>query len=141
MTVLLPRSVVDAIRAHGTSSYPEEGCGFLIGRDGSPREVEEARPTRNVATESRGTRYLVDPQETLRLDRELRGSGREIVGFFHSHPDHPARPSEFDRGHAWPWYTYVIVAVEAGRPVDLRAWILEESETARAFREEEIEVV
>ncbi len=141
MTVLIPRSVVDAIRAHGRAAYPEEGCGFLIGTEGAPRRVEEARPAGNAARESRTTRYDIDPAETFRVTKELRGTGREIVGFFHSHPDHPARPSEFDRSRAWTWYTYVIVSVEAGTPVDLRAWVLEGTEKARAFREEDVQLI
>ncbi|OGS51315.1 MAG: hypothetical protein A3K65_02865 [Euryarchaeota archaeon RBG_16_68_12] len=141
MTVLIPRSAVDVIRAHGRAAYPEEGCGFLIGKEGTPRRVEESRPARNVAKESRTTRYDVDPADTFRLTKELRGTGREIVGFFHSHPDHPARPSEFDRSRAWTWYTYVIVSVEGGKAVDLRAWVLEETEKARAFREEDIQLI
>jgi len=141
MTIQVPRAAIDAIKAHGRSAYPEEGCGYLIGVPGEPRRVDEARPARNVAPEMRDRRYDMDPAETMRLGAELRGTGREILGFFHSHPDHPARPSAFDRERAWDWYTYVIVAVEKGRPVDLRAWRLVETERERSFREEELEPV
>ena len=141
MTIQVPRAAIDAIKAHGRSAYPEEGCGYLIGVPGEPRRVDEARPARNVAPDLRERRYDVDPRDTMRVGAELRGTGREILGFFHSHPDHPARPSSFDRERAWDWYTYVIVAVEKGRPVDLRAWRLVETERERSFREEELEPV
>ena len=141
MTIQVPRAAIDAIKAHGRSAYPEEGCGYLIGVPGEPRRVDEARPARNVAPEMRDRRYDMDPAETMRLGAELRGTGREILGFFHSHPDHAARPSPFDLERAWDWYTYVVVAVEKGRPVDLRAWRLVETERERSFREEELEPV
>ncbi len=141
MTVRIPKAVVDVIKAHGTAAYPEEGCGYLIGVPEEPRRVDEARPARNVAPDSRERRYLLDANETIRLGGELRGTGREILGFFHSHPDHPARPSVYDLERAWEWYTYVIVAVEKGRPVDLRAWRLVETEGQRSFREEELDLV
>jgi len=141
MTLRVPKAVIDAIKAHGRSAYPEEGCGYLIGIPGEPRRVDEARPARNVAPDLRERRYDVDPRDTLRVGAELRGTGREILGFFHSHPDHAARPSPFDLERAWDWYTYVVVAVEKGRPVDLRAWRLAEGEGQRSFKEEELEVV
>lgn len=141
MTVQVRKAVMDAIKAHGRSAYPEEGCGYLIGVPGEPRRMDEARPAKNVAPEMRDRRYDMDPAETMRLGAELRGTGREILGFFHSHPDHPARPSAFDRERAWDWYVYVIVAVEKGKPVDLRAWRLVETERERSFREEELEPV
>lgn len=140
-SVQITKAVVDAMKRHGKEAYPEEGCGFLLGPDATPRAIDEFRATGNVETEDRGLRYKVDPAETLKLTKELSGSGREILGFFHSHPDHPARPSVTDLDRAFTWYTYVIVAVEKGRPVDLRAWSLEERSAKRTFREVEIELV
>jgi len=98
MTVALPRSELVRIHAHARETYPEECCGFLIGTQDLRRVVVEIRRTANVRSDDRRTRYTIDPRETLRLDRELRGTEREIVGFYHSHPDVPAVPSAFDHG-------------------------------------------
>ena len=69
---------------------------------------------------------MIEPREILRVDREAREAGREILGFYHSHPDHPARPSHFDEAHAtWPGYSYVILSIVDGNPNDLRSWVLE----------------
>ncbi len=118
--VQIMKAVVDSIKRHGAGAYPEEGCGFLIGPDAAPRRIDEFRAATNIETEGRALRYRVDPRET---------------------PDHPARPSVTDLERGFTWYTYVIVAVEKGRPVDLRAWGLEEREERRAFREVGIELV
>ncbi len=83
------------------------------------------RRATNVAETDRERRYLIDPRETLAVDKDLSGTGHEIVGFYHSHPDHPAEPSEFDRSHAWPWYSYVILSILERHPADLRAWRLD----------------
>ena len=139
--VQIMKAVVDSIKRHGAGAYPEEGCGFLIGPDAAPRRIDEFRAATNIETEGRALRYRVDPRETLAVTKALSGKGREILGFYHSHPDHPARPSVTDLERGFTWYTYVIVAVEKGRPVDLRAWGLEEREERRAFREVGIELV
>ena len=140
-SVQITKAVVEAIKRHGREAYPDEGCGFLLGPDGTPRRIDEFRAATNIETEDRGMRYRVDPAETLRLTKELSGSGREILGFYHSHPDHPARPSVTDLDRGFTWYTYVIVAVEKRRPVDLRAWNLEDRDGRRTFREVDIELV
>ncbi len=149
MALRIPRGEMAKIRDHARAAYPEECCGFLVGPASDPRAVSEARAARNVAKEDRGRRYEIDPLDVLRLEDELRKKGLRNLGFYHSHPDHPARPSEFDRTRAaWEGMAYLIVSVEAGKPVDARLWIVEEgvpdgapAETARAFREGEIEVV
>ena len=141
MTLELPRSELAKILVHGRETYPEECCGFLIGQFGPPCRATEARRATNVRTDDRRTRYTIEPRETLRLERELRGTDRETIGFYHSHPEHPASPSPFDREHAWPGYVYVIVSVRAGDPQDVRAWLLVEGETERSFKEDRIEHV
>jgi len=137
MTLPIRRSAVEAMKESAKAAYPEEGCGLLLGT-WAPRRVDEARPMRNIAADSRGLRYEIDAKETLRLGTELSGTGRDIVGVFHSHADLSPRPSAQDLERAWEGYTYVIVSVERGRPVDLRAWALDG--TSRSFREEDIEV-
>jgi proteasome lid subunit RPN8/RPN11 len=127
------------IHAHGEAAYPEECCGVLIGRagaGGAGATVERVVAADNERADSRHNRYVISPQSLLRAQRDARASGLDIVGYYHSHPDHPARPSEFDREHAWPGTSYVIVSVEKGRAVDCRSWRLRDDRTA--FEEETI---
>ncbi|MGH9353636.1 MAG: M67 family metallopeptidase, partial [Terriglobia bacterium] len=84
-------------------------------------------------------RFLIDPDDLRRAEKDARGRGIETVGFYHSHPDHPARPSEYDRDHAFPWYSYVIIAVEAGKAGRYTSWVLRDDRTQ--FDEERLEVV
>jgi proteasome lid subunit RPN8/RPN11 len=125
------------IRAHGEAAYPEECCGVLIGResaDKSTASVDRIVAASNERADSRHNRYVISPQALLEAQREARASGLDIVGYYHSHPDHPARPSEFDREHAWPGTSYVIVSIEKGKAVDCRSWRL--SDDRAAFEEE-----
>jgi len=87
--------------------------------------VASLRRATNVAETNRERRYVIDPRETLAVEKELSGQGHEILGFYHSHPNHPAVPSEFDRSHAWPWYSYVILSIVDRTPAELRAWVLD----------------
>ena len=125
MTLVLTEAQVAAIQAHAKETFPEECCGFLIGPSAEPRTVYEVRRAANVVETNRERRYVIDPRETLKVEASLHDSGREILGFYHSHPNHPAEPSEFDRGHAWPWYSYLILSIVDRRPSDLRAWTLD----------------
>ncbi len=113
------------IRAHLERAYPEEGCGVLLGRerDGA-RRVERVLGFENRREDSRRNRYLSAPEQLLAAEREARAEGLEVLGFFHSHPDQPARPSAFDLEHAWPYYSYLIVSVAGGRAVESRCWRL-----------------
>jgi len=108
----------DAIRRHGEEAYPHECCGVLLGRfenDGS-RLVTSAEPCRNTRTDSAHNRYSIDPRELVRIQREGRQRGQDIVGFYHSHPDHPAQWSQTDLAEAhWIGCSYVITSVEQGK--------------------------
>ena len=115
--------LVEAIRGHGRETYPHECCGFLVGRNG---EVLELARASNAREDSPQNRYLIPPVEFVRVQREADARGLDIVGFYHSHPDHPARPSAFDREHAWPGYAYLIVAVDKGVPEELRGFRFDE---------------
>jgi proteasome lid subunit RPN8/RPN11 len=133
------------IRQHGAESYPHECCGAMLGRDGSvdggdggPREVLELLPLTNRREDSPRNRFEVTARDVLDADKAAQQRGLEIVGWYHSHPDHPARPSEYDREHAWPWYSYVIVSVEKGTPKDMRSWRLKEDRTG--YEEENVAV-
>jgi proteasome lid subunit RPN8/RPN11 len=72
-------------------------------------------------------RFSIDPMLQLKAEKEAEGTGKMVLGFYHSHPDHPARPSEYDREHAWPFYSYVIVAIEKGRAADMTSWVLDDA--------------
>lgn len=114
-----------AIARHGEDGYPEEVCGFLLGRAGHGRKtVTTLLPIENIRQENRARRFEIAPDDFYQADQAARGRGEEILGFYHSHPDHPARPSEYDRVHAWPWYSYIIVAVQGGKAADLTSWVL-----------------
>ena len=128
----------EAIRQHGARTFPHECVGVILGdvEDGV-KVVRELRPLDNVHEEGHERRYLVSPQQMLTLMQEERRTRRKVLGFYHSHPNHPARPSDYDRDWAWPWYTYIIVSVMDGVPAEMTAWQLEEDR--RSFRREEIE--
>lgn len=126
-----------AIRAHGAADYPHECCGFLVGwADGEAVTVTRTVPAANLRDDSPRNRFEIDPGDLVKTDRAARADGLGVVGFYHSHPDAPARPSEFDREHAWTGYCYVIVSVPAGRPQEMRNWRL--AEDHQAFAEDEI---
>jgi proteasome lid subunit RPN8/RPN11 len=117
-----------AIDRHGEEEYPEECCGFLIGRvggeGGTTTLVERLLPVANEREDSRHNRYVINPETVLEAHKEARAAGADVVGYYHSHPDHPSRPSDFDREHAWPGLSYLIVSVRKGRAADARSWRL-----------------
>jgi proteasome lid subunit RPN8/RPN11 len=114
-----------SIRGLAAAAYPNEGCGVLIGRfAGDSVEVVEATSGRNTNVERSRDRYLLDPADIVRADREARTRDLDIVGFWHSHPDHPASPSQFDTDHAWMDYVYVIVNTITGGSGDLNGFTL-----------------
>jgi proteasome lid subunit RPN8/RPN11 len=116
------------IETEGAAAYPNECCGILIGRDVNGRRlVERLEPGQNVfKADERYHRFSIDPRAQLKAEREADAEGKAVLGFYHSHPDHPARPSEYDREHAWPFYSYVIVAIAQGRPADMTSWVLDD---------------
>jgi proteasome lid subunit RPN8/RPN11 len=126
MTLRLPGALAEEIRGHGEAAYPAECCGALVGRiDGQAKEVVRLVPAVNRRTDDRH-RYLIAPDDLRRLEAEVRAAGQEIIGYYHSHPDHPARPSAFDAEHAWPWYSYLIVRIDRGRGAELASWVLDD---------------
>lgn len=122
----LPAAALERVRDEVAAGYPDEVCGFLIGRrDGGGRiEVAAVRPAGNARADERRTRYRIDPDDYRSVEREADRSGSEVVGFYHSHPDAPARPSEYDRDHAWPSVAYLIVEVRGGAAAEATAWRL-----------------
>lgn len=123
--------VLDAINAHGLDTYPHECCGALLGRDGV---VHESWPLPNTTEEGPRRRFLVRPADYRSAERRASEQGLELLGFYHSHPDHPARPSQYDLDHAWPVFSYLIVSVTAGRSGDITSWRLADDRSA--FTEE-----
>ena len=135
-----PRDILRQIHAHGESAYPEEGAGLLLGTaDGDHKQVLVMMGLSNAREQAaRHNRYLITPQDMLHGEQEAQRLGLDVLGVFHSHPDHPNRPSDFDREWAMPWYSYVITSVQAGQAVESRSWRLEEDRSA--FIEEQIQV-
>jgi proteasome lid subunit RPN8/RPN11 len=127
-----------AVRAHLESGYPNEACGALVGRsEDEEYRVVEFCPMRNTVTDRPWDRYTLDPLEQLRVQKDAESRGLEIIGFVHSHPDHPPVPSVFDTEHAWPFYSYVVASVSRGRLVVAKSWRFDEA--ARQFREQPLD--
>lgn len=119
----------DAVRRHGEAGYPNEICGLLIGeRAGAEKIVREVAPVENTweQLDEQRRRFRISPEVFVREERRARAAGREILGFYHSHPDGAARPSETDREFAWPSYSYVIQAVRQGRARTTNSWVLKD---------------
>jgi proteasome lid subunit RPN8/RPN11 len=139
MMLLLGDNVADRIRAHGAETYPHECCGALLGRDaGVGREVGDTFPLVNRRDDSPRNRFSITAEDFRAAERTAQERGLELVGWYHSHPDHPAQPSEYDREHAWPWYSYVILSVAGPRPEEMTSWRLADDRSQ--FVQEEIQL-
>jgi proteasome lid subunit RPN8/RPN11 len=132
----LTPEVADAIRTHGVETYPHECCGALVGRDG---EATSTVALPNITDEGPRRRFRVSDTDYLRVERAADAAGAELLGFYHSHPDHPARPSQYDLDHALPNFSYIIVSVLAGVAEDMRSWKLRDDRSA--FDEEALSVL
>lgn len=123
MSLTLTNEALVAIRAHGRETYPHECCGALIGRAGL---VAEAFALPNTTDEGPRRRFLVRPRDYQAAESRATAAAGELLGFYHSHPDHPAEPSQYDLEHAWPSFSYVIVSVRGGDATEMRSWRLRE---------------
>jgi proteasome lid subunit RPN8/RPN11 len=121
--------LADEIRREGERAYPAECCGVLAGHPGPAKEVSKLVPVTNRRTDD-PHRYLIAPDDLRRIEAQLRSSGLEVLGCYHSHPDHPAAPSAFDIDQAWPWYSYIIVRVDRARAAELTSWVLVDDRSA-----------
>lgn len=156
MALRLKQAQMESIRRHGVRAYPNECCGLLLGHaNGAEKEVQEVVPLTNLrhdperaqelmpldepGRESERNRFLIDPLEQLRVEKDARARGLDVLGYYHSHPDHPARPSDYDCEHAWPWYSYIILSVSGGEPKELTSWVLADDRSK--FNPEHVEVV
>ena len=129
---------LEDIRAHGAEGYPNEICGIMVGPRGEGR-VTEVRRARNIIVDRSRDRYEIDPRDHIRIQREADDDGLDIVGYYHSHPDHPAQASRFDTERAWAGYVYLIVSIENGKPVDANGFVADKD--GGPFRPELLEVV
>src|SRR6202451_1209584 len=147
----LNQDLSDKIRAHGAETYPHECCGALLGRDlDAPttnssdgaslasREVTALFALVNRRDDSPRNRFFVTSEDVRDAEKAAREKRSDVVGCYHSHPDHPAKPSQFDQDHAWPWYSYIIVSVANGRPETMTSWRLADDRTQ--FTPEELEI-
>ena len=120
-------AVDDAIRRHGEETCPHECCGALVGQGG---RVTATVPLPNTTEERPRRRFLVRPSDYRMAESRATELSGDLLGFYHSHPDHPARPSQYDLDHAWPTFAYVIVAVAAGRAGDMTVWWLKDDRSS-----------
>jgi proteasome lid subunit RPN8/RPN11 len=134
----ISHELAEQIGQHGVETFPHECCGALLGRDievaegiasraGGTEPVREVLglfPLVNRRDDSPRNRFAVTAEDVRDAEQAAREKGWEVVGWYHSHPDHPARPSEFDREHAWPWYSYIIVSVMNAVPAEMTSWRL-----------------
>jgi proteasome lid subunit RPN8/RPN11 len=127
---------LEAIGRLGEASYPKECCGFLLGRTGGGVTVVERLVAAENGHAQGRNRFQIRPETVLAVHKAARAEGVEVVGYYHSHPDHPARPSRWDCEGAWPGLSYVIVSVQAGKAAEVRSWRL--AEDREGFQEEAI---
>lgn len=137
--IYLTEEHIKQIEAHGERTFPHECGGMIIGHFDTEKgkTVVELLPMENAMDKAeQHNRVLILPKDVLRAERYARSQKLDVIGYYHSHPDHPARPSQFDLDHALPVWTYIIVSVESGKAVDLRAWEMENDRSR--FNEEKI---
>jgi len=144
--------LTEQIRQHGAGTYPHECCGALLGKDRASftadsnaddqkvrREALALFPLVNRREDSPRNRFSVTADDVRDAEKAAKNQGMDVIGWYHSHPDHPARPSDYDRDHAWPWYSYIIVSVQNGLARDMTSWRLKDDRST--FVEEKIEIV
>ena len=140
MSLHISQDMLEGIHQHGEQAYPEEGAGLLLGEfKGQEPHVREILPLVNVREDNaRHNRYQLSPQDYLQGEKLAEQLGLDVLGVFHSHPDHPNRPSEFDRQWAWPNFSYLITSVVQGQAAESRSWRLSVDRTS--FSEEQIAI-
>lgn len=148
-TLKMSTEIAQKIRQHGADTYPHECCGALLGRDADSvdesasagsgelllREILALFPLVNRRDDSPHNRFSVTAEDVRDAEKAAREKKLDVVGWYHSHPDHPARPSQYDREHAWPWYSYVIVSVAGGKPAEMTSWRLNDDRSEYAGEE------
>lgn len=136
----LQNQFIEKIKIHARHAYPEECCGILLGTSEGPgKVVQEVLQLDNSSEQMRTRRFVITPDDYLSAENQARKKGLDVLGFYHSHPDHPARPSQFDLEHAYPFWSYVIIGVNQGKPAAVASWLLQEDRSR--FDEEQVEIV
>ena len=139
-SVHISRSVYEEILRHAKEAYPNECCGVLVGANyGGERKIFESHRANNINTDRAHDRYIIDPKEFNLIDKMARSCSMDVMGFYHSHPDHPDKPSETDREWGQTGYSYIIVSVKGGKDTSARSWMIEEDTSP--FTEEKIKIL
>ncbi len=140
MKIKINRVDLKGIKNHGVKDYPYECCGFLFGKSSEEtKTILKIQPVQNSrASENKHNRYLITPQEFLKAERLARIEGLDIIGFYHSHPDAEARPSQYDLDYSWPVYSYLIVSVKKGKAKEATSWQIKEDRSE--FLQEELAI-
>jgi len=137
--IVITGDLIERIRRHGEKTYNEECCGALFGiSHDNNREIKDIHEFENEKTENRHNRFLITPVQYNYAEKSARENKMELLGFYHSHPDHPAVPSQFDLDHALPWFSYIIVSVNNARAENIFAWQLKDDRSG--FEQQEIRV-
>ena len=138
-TIYLNNKIIKQFTQHGEKEYPHECCGFILGNfEGETSIGLEYISAYNTKTENRERRFLIDPTAYQKSEDKADELGLSVISIVHSHPDHPDKPSEFDREHAWPGFSYIIISVQNGKSVSYRSWQLEQDR--KKFVEEKIKI-
>ena len=139
MIVKIEEFNVNKIMAHGEKTFPEECCGVLIGSKNEFVYIKEVKPMKNINEGKKERRYNIDPMDLVKLDKEVEEKGLELLGIYHSHPNHSSRPSKFDLEHAWPNFSYLVLSVNEGKSELLTSWRLKQDR--KEFLQEKIEIL
>ena len=135
----IPEKLLERIKTHGEQTYDEECCGAIYGSySDEVRVIYDLLEFENEKQESRQNRFLISPVQYKSAEKLAKEKNLELLGFYHSHPDHPAVPSQFDTDHALPWFLYIIVSINKARAGSLRAWVLKEDRSG--FEENDVNV-
>ena len=134
----IDNALIDDIRRQGEGAYPAECCGVLVGTAGEVKRVRTLVPATNRRTDD-PHRFLIAPDDLRRIEADARSVKQDVLGCYHSHPDHPPVPSAFDVEQAWPWYSYLIVRVDGGQAAEVASWVLDDDRSR--MRSEPIDVL
>ena len=134
--ISIPKDTYNEIIGHAKKAYPHECCGALVGKG---KLVVNARLMENINKERANDRYGINPKELLKIEKEASANGLDVIGFYHSHPDHPDQPSAFDRERAWAFYSYIIISVQNGKDVSVKSWTFEDEK--EPFGQEEVKIL
>lgn len=139
--IIISNELLERIKTHGEKTYKEECCGAIFGINKDEEKiVKNLYEFKNEKDENRRRRYLITSDQYRLAEKIAKESNLELLGFYHSHPDHPAEPSQFDTEYALPWFLYIIVSVKNGRPGDLTGWILKDDRSEFEKQEFSIEI-